>query len=434
MRVNQVRTEVCAGTLLWMFAASALGSNPSLCLSEPAGCDQPGSTVNVEVLLGAGEPTVVGVQFKLRYDPEALTALDVQPGSACDPSSPFTLAIHERFHHDDGELFFAVGINFLESDGTNQAATVACVRFLPRGVFKSTIDILAGTDVEGTRISDEHGRLVPISNFADCPGSSPETLTSVSAIVLAECTCTEDADCDTLNSDCCAGVCNAQTQLCQIAPINEGQACDDRNDCTQNDRCQAGVCVGSGCTNPSLCFGTSCAPPGSLATVPVLLGEGVPVITGGQFSIQWDTDGLRLVDVQPGVACDADSPFALEVRREGQPEDGELFYAVGVPLGTEGTSGPAALACLYFEILDSGLSEICLFEDINPFLTKLVNDSGQLVSFYNDGDCASERGYPFVHCEHVGTCIIPTASEWGVLVLGLFLLIGAKLRFRVAAA
>ncbi len=412
--------------------AAVRGANPSLCLSESTGCDEPGSTVNIEVWLGAGDPTIVGVQFKLTFDPNSLTALDILPGSSCDATSPFSTEIHQEIDESTGSIFYAVGINpFKGGTGTNQAAAVACVRFLPRGVSLSEISILVGEEPQATQLSDNFGRLVTVDNSSSCPTGVPGALSTREALVKDMCRCEDDSDCVTLHGDCRVGVCDSSTLLCKIIPINEGAVCDDRNDCTMIDRCLAGVCTGSGCTNPSLCLGESCTPPGSLMVVPVLLGAGDPVITGGQFSIQWDTAGLELVDAQPGSDCDSDSPFTIEVQRVIDAAAGELFYAVGIALGDEGTRGPATMACLIFRVLDREIADVCLFEDINPFLTKLVDDRGQFVDFYSDGACSSEMGYPIIDCELGGFCEIPTTSEWGLVVLGLVFLICAKLRFRL---
>jgi hypothetical protein len=432
----KIRTHCAPMCVLSLFllcccAQSALAVNPSLCLSAPTGCDEPGSSVNIQVLLGSGDPSVVGVQFQLSFDPEALSALEILPGSACDPTSPFQLEIHQEIDQVAGTLFYAVGIDF-GGTGTNQAATVACVRFLPRGVSSSEISILAGTQPRSTRMSDDLGHLVTIDNSLSCPSAIPGTLAVRQAVVNDVCQCKDEADCATLDGQCRVGVCDGSSLLCEVMPIDEGATCNDFNDCTTIDRCQAGVCTGSGCTNPSLCLGGGgCTPPDSLMVVPVLLGEGDPVITGGQFSLQWDTAGLELVDVQPGSACDPASPFVLEVQRLIDAVEGELFYAVGIGLGGEGTTGPATMACLSFRVLDGGAGDVCLYEEINPFRTKLVDDHGQFVAFFNKGSCSSDMGYPFMDCEQGSTCeFIPTTSEWGCVVLALGFLIGAKLRFR----
>ncbi len=47
-----------------------------------------------------------------------------------------------------------------------------------------------------------------------------------------------------------AGVCNPATGACSNPPRADGAVCDDGNQCTQTDRCQAGVCVG---TNAVVC-------------------------------------------------------------------------------------------------------------------------------------------------------------------------------------
>lgn len=430
------RAQLCAFSFLLIATTAlfggriALAENQSLCLSEATGCDIPGSTINVEVLLGAGDPTIVGVQFQLSYDAEALTPFEVLPGVECDAASPFVLEIHQEFDVEAGTLFYAVGVDtFQGGSGTNQPATVACVRFLPRGVSTSDICIEIGEHPSSTRMSDNMGHLVTVNNSIDCPAGSSEALSCKEAFVKDVCRCAEDADCETLTSPCCLGVCDSATALCTIMPINEGGACDDHNSCTTADFCQAGVCKGSGCTNQSLCFGSVCTPPGSVMVVPVLLGAGDPVITGAQFSVQWDPVGLDLLAVTPGSACDPDTPFVTEVGRI-DIGPGELFYGVGIALGGTGTQGPETLACLFFNVLEREFSDVCLFEDINPFRTKLVDENGQFVDFYSDGSCSDPQGYPFIHCERDRFCEIPTMSEWGMAALALSLLICAKLRFR----
>jgi len=432
--VNHHKKAAGVWAVLFLWALSCplavFGSNPSLCLSETTGCDQPGSTVNIQVLLGAGDPKIVGVQFKLTYDPEALSAIEVRPGHSCDATSPFSLEIYEEIDNANGTLFYAVGIDvFSGGEGQNDAATIACIRFLPQGVSLSDISILVGEEPRATRLSDDMGHLVLPDNSTSCPAATPDVLAHQAALVKDVCRCEEDSDCVPLDGPCCEGKCDASSLLCKIMPINEGGACDDGNDCTTTDLCANGVCSGSGCTNPSLCIGEICTPPESLMTVPIHLGAGVPIIIGGQFTVQWDTTGLELVEAEPGNACDPNSPFALEIHSVVNESEGELFYAVGIPPEGEGTNEATTLACLFFRVLDSEYSEFCLYEDINPFRTKLVDENGQFVNINNDGVCSSDMGYPYIQCESSGFCEIPTTSEWGLVVLTLAFLIGAKLRF-----
>ncbi|MCA9524414.1 MAG: hypothetical protein KC609_25775, partial [Myxococcales bacterium] len=66
------------------------------------------------------------------------------------------------------------------------------------------------------------------------------------------CECQKDADCTKLDDSCNKGVCNLDSHGCEKSPINEGNSCDDGNECTVTDTCKSGVCAG----NPS--FGASC--------------------------------------------------------------------------------------------------------------------------------------------------------------------------------
>ena len=52
-------------------------------------------------------------------------------------------------------------------------------------------------------------------------------------------------DCSHLDDVCTAGVCNTSNGFCEAAPANEGGACDDGFPCTGNDVCVEGVCMGT---------------------------------------------------------------------------------------------------------------------------------------------------------------------------------------------
>ncbi|HNO79901.1 MAG TPA: right-handed parallel beta-helix repeat-containing protein [Phycisphaerae bacterium] len=52
-------------------------------------------------------------------------------------------------------------------------------------------------------------------------------------------------DCSYLNSACTAGACDQTSGECVAAPANEEGACDDLDLCTDDDRCQSGICVGT---------------------------------------------------------------------------------------------------------------------------------------------------------------------------------------------
>jgi hypothetical protein len=70
-------------------------------------------------------------------------------------------------------------------------------------------------------------------------------------------------DCSRLDGQCTRGVCNPQTGGCEAQNINEGQACDDGNPCTQTDTCQTGACTGGAtvdCDDGNPCTEDFCDP------------------------------------------------------------------------------------------------------------------------------------------------------------------------------
>jgi hypothetical protein len=245
-----------------------------------------------------------------------------------------------------------------------------------------------------------------------------------------DCVCVAGtADCSALNTECREGVCNESTGRCRINRINLGQPCDDGDPCTTNDICIAGNCVGSGCMNPSLCIvEDDCIGPGLPNEIRVVLGEGDREITGGQFSIVYDPTTLDLASIQPGAACDPDSPFTMPVYTIIDEAAGEIFYAVSSGFGGEGTTGPSTMACLTFIALTGDPGDVCLIRGLNPFNTVLVTGSGEAVDIYNEEDCPLD-GYPPSYISCTDVCTIPTVSEWGLAVLTLLLLSAAKIRF-----
>ncbi len=52
-------------------------------------------------------------------------------------------------------------------------------------------------------------------------------------------------DCSELDDACNVGSCNASTGQCEAAPANEGQPCDDAIECTFDEACASGECVGT---------------------------------------------------------------------------------------------------------------------------------------------------------------------------------------------
>ncbi|MGB0716931.1 MAG: hypothetical protein ACPGXK_13700, partial [Phycisphaerae bacterium] len=52
-------------------------------------------------------------------------------------------------------------------------------------------------------------------------------------------------DCSGLDDACNVGVCNVNNGSCEASPANEGGACDDGLQCTSDDTCSGGMCMGS---------------------------------------------------------------------------------------------------------------------------------------------------------------------------------------------
>jgi hypothetical protein len=52
-------------------------------------------------------------------------------------------------------------------------------------------------------------------------------------------------DCSNLDDACNVGVCNPGDGMCEIAPANEANACDDLDACTVSDACTNGICAGT---------------------------------------------------------------------------------------------------------------------------------------------------------------------------------------------
>lgn len=406
-------------------------TNQSVCVVAEEGCLAfEGAQLRLE--LGEGEPMIVGGQFWIQYDPAVLDFVDIAPGSTCDPESPFSLEIFQDANELTGEIAYAVGVDFARDGyGTQGPATLACLSFAFSGDWESDVCLVTGQSAMHSMLVDRLGVPVSIYNAETCPAQAPPPILCCDGVRMDEdCTCMPGtADCCALSTECLEGFCNEETGRCETVTINEGGPCDDGDSCTEDDRCTLGVCKGSGCTNPSLCIlEEDCVNPGLPNEIRVRLGKTDRVVTGGQFSIVYDSTALDLVDISPGATCDPQSPFNLEVFEKINEDIGEAFYAVSLLPGGQGTSGPATMACLTFIALKENPGEVCLFNGLNPFNTVLVNGTGTVVGIYNGEECPL-YGYPpsFFSCTEV--CTIPTVSEWGLVVMTLLLLVAAKIRF-----
>jgi hypothetical protein len=84
---------------------------------------------------------------------------------------------------------------------------------------------------------------------------------------------------------------------------------------------------------------------------------------------------------------------------------------------------------LQFVDLGEPGGDVCLFDDLNPFVTILQDEFGQGVAPGDIDACPLTQGNPPTACVDFEPCKIPTVSEWGILVLTLLFLVSAKIRF-----
>jgi len=215
---------------------------------------------------------------------------------------------------------------------------------------------------------------------------------------------------------CTLDLCDPRTGAVAHPPAPQGVICDDQHLCTMSDRCNgAGNCVGTDVGNvacsqdadcgglhcnvnaqrcvcndiPDLCLTirtetppAACVSPNADVMVTLDLGESSHVITGAQAFIAYDAALLDFVDIEPGAVFDPSSPFLNVVLVEVDEAVGTIFYAVGVPPGTNGTRGPAPLGRIRFRPLEACTSgEVCFAVDTNLRRTLLSDDVGAMTHF-----------------------------------------------------
>lgn len=407
-------------------------AKPSVCIEVGGGCLTRGG-VNARVELGESDSVIVGAQLYIEYDPTVLTLSSISPGITCNPSSPFSVEIFEVVDDEVGSIFYAVGRDPLDLDlESNGLTTLACLSFTASGAVEDEICLTAGTNPFKTLLSDINGDAVTIYNLDTCGADvSPPALSCGDVFFDENCLCTPGtSDCSALNTACQVGVCNPDTGSCESMPSNEGGPCDDGDTCTTEDICQSGRCVGSGCTEPSLCViaQEECTIPGQPAEVTIRMGASSKPIVGGQFVLEYDSAALQLIDIVPGHQCDTSSPFTEELIQNVDNVNGTAFYGVLTKFGEPGTFGPATLACAVFEVVDYTKDGICLHAGANPTFTLLVSETGQAVHVHSGTDCPTNKTYPLISCDDF--CIpVPAVSGWGIVVLTLLFLTAAKFYF-----
>ena len=157
--------------------------------------------------------------------------------------------------------------------------------------------------------------------------------------------------------------------------------------------------------DPSVCVREipGCHVVGGIVNMRVELGAGVPMIIGGQFALEYDSAVLAYKGISPGATCDPLSPFASELFRDVSEANGAIFYAVTVDFNTSnGTQGPATIACLTFQVLAPTSNTICLVNGISPYDTLLSDDLGDLATIDNSVDCPPDNPIPdAIACDEI---------------------------------
>lgn len=221
------------------------------------------------------------------------------------------------------------------------------------------------------------------------------------------------------NDACTTDICNPLTG--GVAHnASTGNACDDQFDCTVQDACDAGACVGvdvntipcvtsSDCplgecggavagfcecseetplcvlaidkhcsisgapcqedddcgTSGGTCVNTysdpNCFDNGAVVNMGISIGAGSQFVTGGQFLVQYDPTCLDFVSIGP---CAGDDIFTNIIQVDVDEVAGTIFYAVTSDPATqaiEGTPGPYNMACMVFtKTNDCDACDVCL--------------------------------------------------------------------------
>ncbi len=135
---------------------------------------------------------------------------------------------------------------------------------------------------------------------ADCDDANLCTIDICSNAVCEN----EPVDCSHLDDTCNVGVCNPGDGMCEVAPVNEGGACDDLDACTVSDACTNGVCAGTfeDCDGDGVCDADD--------NCPTVVNAGQdPAACNGPFD--FDNDGDVDLDDFAIVAACLDGPDEL---------------------------------------------------------------------------------------------------------------------------
>ena len=119
-------------TLVWAMlcltcAQAAFAEEPTagLCVVVDEACHVAGSKVNVRLELQQSSVAITGGEISLQFDADVLDLIDIQPGSACAPMSPFGVEVSQVVDEAVGRITYGVSVP-LGGAGTVGPSTMAC--------------------------------------------------------------------------------------------------------------------------------------------------------------------------------------------------------------------------------------------------------------------------------------------------------------------
>jgi hypothetical protein len=184
-------------------------------------------------------------------------------------------------------------------------------------------------------------------------------------------------------------------------------------------RAALGIGILSSClhaVDPSLCINAlpGCPVTDGMVRFAVQLGAAEVLIVSGEFYVQYDPGALEFLRIEPGAACDAASPFVLDLGAVVDATAGLISFRVSVDEagGSIGTPGPDVMACVTFIQRAVNASDVCLVEPGFPQSSRLLDFQHLQVPIDNSADCPA--ALPLLACTTVqapgSTCICATGS------------------------
>ena len=120
---SRVLFTLSAVVLVAEAPVAAYAQAPSVCIAVQDGCHVPVAVVTATVEVGQSGFAIVSGRLSIQYDPQVLDLIGIQPGNACDPTSPFVIMPSHTVNELDGEAFFGVSVD-LGAPGTVGPATL----------------------------------------------------------------------------------------------------------------------------------------------------------------------------------------------------------------------------------------------------------------------------------------------------------------------